>query len=82
MVRWEAAIVSVLGTIGGLAVGLFLAWGLVRDLGADAGIDEFAVPPVQLVVILVVGAVAGLLAGVRPARRASRMRLLDALAAE
>ncbi|MGH9135996.1 MAG: ABC transporter permease, partial [Acidimicrobiales bacterium] len=82
MVRWEAGIVAVFGTIGGLVLGLFLAWGLVRDLGADAGIDQFTVPSAQLAVIVVIGGIAGLLAGARPARRAARLRLLDALAAE
>jgi putative ABC transport system permease protein len=81
MVCWEAAIVSVFGTVGGTALGLFLGWGLVRDLGADADIDRFSVPADQRMTVLVVGGIAGLLAGNRPARRASRLRLLDTLAA-
>jgi hypothetical protein len=44
-------------------------------------------PPVpadvgQLVVLLVVGAIAGVLAGLRPARRAAKLPVLQALAAE
>ena len=30
MVRWEAVIVSVFGTLTGIAVGVFLGWGLFR----------------------------------------------------
>jgi ABC-type lipoprotein release transport system permease subunit len=34
------------------------------------------------VTVLVAGAIAGILAGVRPARRAARLEVLDAIASE
>jgi len=81
MVRWESVIVALFGTVGGLGLGVFLGWALVRAAGRS-GTGAFAVPPVQLAIILVVGAIAGVLAGLRPARRAARLNLLAAIASE
>jgi len=52
-------------------------------LGAGNGVMEvFALPTARLAIVLVVGALAGVVAGLRPARRASRMDLLAAIATE
>jgi putative ABC transport system permease protein len=82
MVRWESVIVAVFGTIGGIAMGTFLGWGLMRGI-AGAGttpLEGFAVPVPQLAIVLVVGGLSGVLAGMRPARRAARLDVLDAIA--
>ncbi|GLZ05717.1 ABC transporter substrate-binding protein [Actinomadura sp. NBRC 104412] len=76
MVRWEAVIVALFGTAGGAGLGLFAGWGLTRAMG-----DPFAALPVQLGTIVLVGAVAGVLASVRPARRAAARGVLDSIAA-
>ena len=68
MVRWESVIIATFGTLGGIVVGTFLGWGMVKASSSDT-ITVFSVSPMQLVVFLVVGAVAGTLAGLRPARR-------------
>jgi putative ABC transport system permease protein len=81
MVRWESVIVALFGTVGGLALGVFLGWALVRA-SASGGTGTFAAPPAQLAIILLVGAIAGVLAGLRPARRAARLNLLAAIASE
>jgi putative ABC transport system permease protein len=81
MVRWESVIVALYGTLAGLGLGVLLGWVLVKASGQD-GADAFAAPPGQLAVILLVGAVAGVLAGLRPARRAARRNLLTAIATE
>jgi putative ABC transport system permease protein len=81
MVRWESAIIAVFGTIGGVLVGTFLGWAVVKA-SASATLAVFSVPPAQLAVFLAVGAVAGVLAGIRPARRAARLNVLAAIAAE
>jgi putative ABC transport system permease protein len=82
MVRYESVVVALLGTIGGLGLGVFLGWALVRAVAASSGAGAFALPVPQLAVILTVGAVAGVLAGVRPARRAARLDVLDAIASD
>jgi putative ABC transport system permease protein len=78
MVRYESVITALIGGILGLGLGLVLAF-LVTQ-----AIDEFAVtvPIVPLLVVLALAAVAGVLAAVLPARRASRLNVLDALAYE
>jgi putative ABC transport system permease protein len=79
MIRWESAVVATFGVLAGLVLGTFIGWGLVRS-GAEAlGLPAFSVPVGQMAVIAVVGAAAGVLAAVRPARRAARLRVLDAL---
>ncbi|MDQ3781354.1 MAG: FtsX-like permease family protein [Actinomycetota bacterium] len=82
MVRGEAVIVSVFGTIGGLALGTFLGWGLMAAIAAQEGIGLFAVPFTQLAVVLALGAVVDIVAAVQPARRAARLDVLTAIATE
>ena len=81
MVRWESVIIALFGAIGGLGVGLFLGWALVR-YRADAVTQVFAAPVGSLVIVLVAGGVAGVVAGLRPARRAGRLDVLAAIATE
>lgn len=79
-VRWESVLIAVFGTLGGLALGVFLGWALVRAASADIG--SFAAPPARLLVILAVGAAVGVLAAARPARRAARLDILAAIATD
>jgi putative ABC transport system permease protein len=60
---------------------VFLGWALVRA-SASGGTGTFAAPPLQLTIIVLVGAIAGVLAGLRPARRAAKLNLLAAIASE
>jgi putative ABC transport system permease protein len=80
MVRWESVMVAVFGTLGGVVLGTFLGWGMVRAIGEEEGIGTFAIPTTSLVVVLVLGAAAGVLAALRPARRAARLDVLTAIA--
>ncbi|MDQ2677887.1 MAG: ABC transporter permease [Actinomycetota bacterium] len=82
MVRWESVIIAVFGTVGGIGLGLFLAWGLVRGLSTDFEGASFSAPVTQLVVITAVGGLAGVLAGILPARRAARLDVLGAISEE
>ncbi|MFF3875049.1 ABC transporter permease [Streptomyces sp. NPDC001978] len=83
MVRWESVLVAAFGTVGGLALGAFLGWVLVKaSNGASDSAFAFAIPPLRLVVVALVGLAAGALAGLRPARRAARLDVLRAIAAE
>jgi putative ABC transport system permease protein len=81
MVRGEAFTVALFGTVVGVGLGLFLGWAMVEAL-ADEGFTSFAVPTTSLAVVLAVGALVGVVAAVRPARRAARMDVLDAIATE
>ena len=79
MVRWESVIIAVFGTLGGVILGTFTGWAVVRSSGS-ATLGVFAAPPLQLVLFLVLGAVTGILAGLRPARRAARLNVIAAIA--
>lgn len=82
MVRWESVIVSTFGAMGGVGLGLFLAWGMVQALNEAEGFGDFAVPVGSLAVVLAIGAAVGVVAGLRPAWRAGRLDVLAAVAAE
>ncbi len=80
-VRWEAVIISLFGTVLGIVVGLF--FGYVVFLGLrDEGFTEFDIAPGQLIVVVVLGALAGTAAAFGPARRAAKLEVLDAIAFE
>ncbi len=80
IIRTEAILVAVFGAIVGVLVGLAAGWALVTAL-EDEGF-EFAVNGGTLVIILVVGFLAGVVAAVFPARRAARTDVLEAIATE
>jgi putative ABC transport system permease protein len=80
-VRWESVIISLLGTLLGLVIGLFFGWAVVEAL-ADQGITEFAPPGRQLLVVLIIGGFAGVLAAIPPARRAAKLDVLRAVTHE
>jgi putative ABC transport system permease protein len=84
MVRWESVIVATFGVIGGIGLGVFLGWALVEAAGNTPGsvISVFVLPVARLAIVVVVGAIAGVVAGLRPARRAARLDVLGAIAAE
>ena len=80
--RWEAALTALLGTLTGTVLGLLAGWALTRALAADTGAGGVTVPWTQVIVVLLAGVVAGLIAGSRPARRAARLNPLAAIATE
>ncbi len=82
MVRWEAVIVALFGTVGGVLLGVFLGWSLVKAAQSSQAISRFSASPPQLILVLILGAHAGVLAGWRPARRAARLDILRAIATE
>ncbi|MCC6339800.1 MAG: FtsX-like permease family protein [Acidimicrobiia bacterium] len=80
-IRWESVIIALFGTALGLAVGIMFGWAVVRAL-RDQGITQFAIPPAQIVVIVVVAALAGVAAAHFPARRAAKLDVLQAVSSE
>ena len=77
MIRHESVITALIGTTLGLPLGIFLALLVTR---AMAQFDlQFAVPIGSLIVFVVVAAITGVVAAIIPARRAARLRILEAL---
>ena len=77
-VRYESAIIALIGTLAGLGLGVFLGWAAFDAIGV--AYSDFTVPWGSLIGIGITGLVAGLLSGVLPARRAGRLEVLDAIA--
>ena len=72
-VRWESVIIALLGTVLGLALGLFFGWAIVAALKRQ-GFTRFAAAPAQLLVVVLLAGVVGIVAAWLPARRAARAR--------
>ena len=77
MIRHESVITALIGAALGLPLGIFLA-GLVTQALSQYDI-AFSIPIPELVAFTIVAILAGLAAAIMPARRASRLNVLDAL---
>ena len=77
MVRYEAVITALIGAILGMALGIVFATLIAQPL-KDEGFT-LSYPIVSLVVLLVLAGLLGVLAAIPPARRASRLDVLESL---
>jgi putative ABC transport system permease protein len=77
MIRHESIVTALIGAALGIAVGIFLA-GLTTIALSDYGV-VFAIPYRSLAIFVVVAILAGVLAAILPARRASKLNVLEAL---
>lgn len=80
-VRWESVITALLGAVQGIVIGILLGFAVVYAL-RDEGLDRFELPFGALVVIIVLAIACGVVAAIRPARRAARLDVLRAVASE
>ncbi len=78
LIRFEAGVVSLFGAILGVAVGIGFGWLAVIAI-PDSVIDRLAIPGPTLAVYTVIATIAGLVAAYFPARRASKLDILDAI---
>ena len=78
--RYESVITALIGGTLGLLVGLALGLGTTVALKSEG--FKLSVPWLQLVVFFVLAGLAGVVAAIPPARRASRIDVLEALAYE
>jgi putative ABC transport system permease protein len=77
-VRWESVITSLLGATMGIVLGVGLGWVVILAL-RDEGISRFTLPVGSAVWILVLSFVTGVIAAAYPARRATKVDVLEAL---
>jgi putative ABC transport system permease protein len=80
MVRYESVITAVFGALLGLVLGIFFAFVVIQALEGE-GIT-FSLPVGQIVSLLIFAMVVGVVAAIFPARRASRLDVLRAIAYE
>ena len=79
MVRLEAVLIGLLGTVIGVSAGVLLGWVVVSSM--DESID-LAFNWARVGSIVVVGLLVGVLAAILPTRRATRLDMLDAMRGE
>ena len=77
MIRHESVITALIGAALGLPLGIFLAL-LVTQALSEYDL-QFAIPAGSLITFAIVSAAAGVVAAILPARRAARLRVLEAL---
>ncbi|HKJ36369.1 MAG TPA: FtsX-like permease family protein [Solirubrobacterales bacterium] len=77
MIRYESLITAMIGALIGAVVGVAVAVAAIKALEGDGLVLSF--PVAGILVVLVLAAIAGVLAGVWPARRASRIEVMEAL---
>jgi putative ABC transport system permease protein len=77
MVRHESVITALIGAALGLPLGIMLAAAATHALG-KYGVT-FSLPVASLVIFTFAAMIAGVLAAIAPARRASRLNVLEAL---
>ena len=80
MIRYEAVITAVLGAIAGLILGVIFAFLIGIPLEGEGFALSYPIP--VLIVIVLLPAVAGLLAAISPARKASKLDVLEAVSYE
>jgi putative ABC transport system permease protein len=77
MIRYEAVITALIGAILGIILGVIFA-ALISQPLKDEGFT-LSYPIGSLIVLLILAGLAGVLAAIPPARRASRLDVLDSL---
>ena len=78
MIRGESVIIAMIGAILGTVLGVALAVLVSRPLDGL----KFAFPVGSIIIVLILGALAGVFAAIWPARRASKLDVLASLAYE
>jgi putative ABC transport system permease protein len=81
MIRSESVILAIFGALIGIVIGTGMGVALVASL-KNQGITDTVVPISRLVIFLIIAAVLGLIAAGWPARRAAKLDILAAIAAE
>jgi putative ABC transport system permease protein len=82
MVRIESVLISAIGTITGMALGLFCGIALILGIDRLSSANiSITLPGLQLVLVLVLGIGLGFLASLIPAHRSTRLEVLDAIGA-
>jgi predicted lysophospholipase L1 biosynthesis ABC-type transport system permease subunit len=81
MVAAESMIIAVIGAVLGSALGLALGAALAEAFTRSQQ-ATVSIPVTQIAAYIVATALAGVLAAIAPARRAARLNILEAIAAE
>ena len=81
MVRLESLVISLLGAVEGLVLGMLLGWAIVAAMHSQ-GVTSLVFPVPQLLVLTAAAGLAGVVAAILPSRRAARLNVLQAVTTE
>ena len=81
MIFIESSIISIFGAALGTGLGIFFAWSLIEALKED-GFTTFAISTSQTLTWIGIAILAGVIAAIIPAIRASRQNILEAISYE
>ncbi|WP_405019000.1 ABC transporter permease [Kitasatospora sp. NBC_00070] len=79
MVRLESVVISLFGATIGVLLGVFLAWAVNGTLGSSIPGLVTELPYGQLLLFLLLAGLVGLVAALWPARRASKLDILESI---
>jgi putative ABC transport system permease protein len=77
MIRYESVVTALLGAVTGAVIGLALAIAAVQALSSEG--LSLSIPPTLPLIVLIAAILIGVVAAIGPARRASRINVLEAL---
>jgi putative ABC transport system permease protein len=80
-IRLESVVIALQGTVLGLLIGVFFGWAIIHALNL-LGTSVVSIPYWTLAAIVILAALGGILAAVRPAQRAVKLNILRAIASE
>jgi putative ABC transport system permease protein len=80
VIRYEAVITALIGAVLGMGLGLAFAALVARPLADEGFTISYPLP--TLAALLLLSAIAGVVAAIGPARRASNLDVLEAVAYE
>jgi putative ABC transport system permease protein len=78
MVRWESAVISLIGAVSGAVLGIGIGLAMSQVL-KDEGIKSISIPVPQVLLYVALAAIAGIVAAIGPARSAARVDVLKAV---
>ena len=81
MIFVESSIISIFGAFLGTGLGIFFAWSLIKAL-EDEGFSNFTVSVPQTFTWIGIAVIAGMIAAILPAIKASRQNILEAISYE
>ena len=81
MIRWEAVIIALFGGLLGVAMGVLFGLAAIAAIPEEF-VDIVSIPYTSLFGYLVVSGLFGMFAAILPARRASKLNVLDAISHE
>ena len=81
VIRLESVVIALQGTVLGLLIGVLFGWAIVHTINIF-GTGVVSIPYRTLVFVVILAAIGGVVTAIRPARRAAKLNILQAIVTE